>query len=551
MQRMTRADAAGRWKIALSAAVLVMAVGAVFGQVCTFDFTLWDDPQTVSQNPLLNPPSLPHAAALWQKPIESLYIPVTYSLWSAVASMAWLEQPDAHGYHLNPYLFHSLNLLLHLACVLVVWRLLWRLVQNPWATLAGALVFALHPLQVESVAWVSGAKDLLYALLSLLATMTFLEALRNHGMRRIALHATATLLFMLAFLAKPTAVVVPLLAVALAWGQRVSWRRGDLAMVAGWFALAAIGAAVTRLVQTGSNAGPTPHIWFRPLVALDALTFYLWKLVFPLRLAPDYGRSPSWLLESGWWRITWVLPVAVVVAMIALRAPHRIWLAVLVFAIPLVPVLGLATFNFQFYSTVADHYLYLAMLGVGLLVAQLLSQSQLTAWKVRAVIVAFFITLVTVWAAISFVQAGTWQNSRLLFEHTLAVNPSSFISHYDLGVLDEAENQSHKAVNELEAAIRVRSDYVPAHAELASLLLREGHVDQGLSEMVESLRLTAGQQPDADLTEAYVNVGLIAHRCGRPVLASRIAQEGLKRYPQNQTLRQLLMKESTTAPSSH
>lgn len=552
MHRETGNSPAGRWKLGLSAAVLVLVVAAIFGRVCGFDFTLWDDPQTVSQNPLLNPPSPANLAQLWQKPIESLYIPVTYSVWVAVASVAWLDQPDAHGYRLNPYLFHGLNLVLHLACVLAVWRLLLRLVENPWAALAGALVFAVHPLQVEAVAWISGAKDLLYALLSVAAMLTFMDVFQASGWRRIALYWSATLLLAMAILAKPTAMVVPLLVIALAWEGGVRWRRNDVAMMAGWFVLSLVAAVVTRMVQTGANAGPAPPFWLRPFVAFDAITFYLFKLVIPRLLVPDYGRSPIWLLDSGWWKVTWILPVAVLVGLGSFRPPRRIWLAILLFLIPLIPVLGLVTFNFQFYSTVADHYLYLPMVGVALLAAELtrgataLKNRKLARWAVATVAPL----LLCGWATASFLQAGIWQNSRSLFEHTLAINPTSFVGHYDLGVLDESENKVPAAVGEFRAAIALRPAYLPAHAALGSLLIRSGHIEQGLTEMTAALELTAREQPEADLSAAYANIAQLAQRSGQPELAKRIATEGLQRYPGNSRLRQLAGQSVTTAPSS-
>jgi hypothetical protein len=121
---------APKWQSRLSAALLVLAICIVFGRTCGFEFTLWDDPQTINQNPLLNPPTLAHTAQLWKKPIENLYIPVTYSLWSAAAWVAWLDEPDPHGNHLNPFVFHSLNLIIHIVCALLVLSLLRRLVKN-------------------------------------------------------------------------------------------------------------------------------------------------------------------------------------------------------------------------------------------------------------------------------------------------------------------------------------------------------------------------------------------------------------------------------------
>ena len=234
----------------------------------------------------------------------------------------------------DPRLFHSLNLLLHLLSVLIVWRILelFLRLRRPtgtetavdgtslpleWAACGGALLFAIHPIQVEPVAWATGFKDVLFGLLSLVAVwhyLRYVDARMQPGTgrpSRARLHyGLATGAFVLALLAKPTAVVLPLIVWLLAaWGWRRSWRE-QIAGLSVWVIIAVAWGLLTRWVQPGTSLAFEPPLWARPLIAGDAVLFYLYKLVLPLRFGPDYGRTPQVVLEHGWLFLTGLAPFA-------------------------------------------------------------------------------------------------------------------------------------------------------------------------------------------------------------------------------------------------
>src|SRR5580692_1666332 len=180
--------------------LIVATTLCAFAYLISCDFTEWDDSQTVSQNPRLHPPSLHNVGYYWtaagaQAPM-GLYIPVTYTFWSFVAAISR-----------NAPFFHAANILLHILAALAMFELLRVLIRHDWAACAGALLFALHPVQVESVAWVSGAKDLLCGLFSLIALWQYtLYAEQRPSKRRH--YAIGILCLILAMLSKPTAIVV-------------------------------------------------------------------------------------------------------------------------------------------------------------------------------------------------------------------------------------------------------------------------------------------------------------------------------------------------------
>ena len=160
---------------------LVVLTAATLGRLCFAEFVTWDDELTIFNNPHLNPPG-EEIGWFWRNPWMELYVPVTYTVWGGLARLARLQTPDLSGATLNPWVFHTANVGVHLLSVLVVFAILRLLLRKvvagkraEWAAFAGAALFAIHPLQVETVAWASGMKDLLCGLFSLLAVWFYLQ----------------------------------------------------------------------------------------------------------------------------------------------------------------------------------------------------------------------------------------------------------------------------------------------------------------------------------------------------------------------------------------
>ncbi len=147
-----------------------------FFPVFVADFSNWDDNYNIAENPRLNPPTLQSVGFFWAHPIFDLYVPMTYSAWAVLAKVSYVAQPDADGWHLNPYIFHAANVFVHAASALLVFSILRRLVNKQilpaWI---GTMLFAIHPVQVESVAWIAGMKDVLAGMFALAALRLYLE----------------------------------------------------------------------------------------------------------------------------------------------------------------------------------------------------------------------------------------------------------------------------------------------------------------------------------------------------------------------------------------
>ena len=483
------AGGAARWG---PIALLVVVPLIAFWPLYFADFTSWDDLVWVGRNPAFNPPTVQSIGAFWdpRHPFEDLYVPVTFTAWGIVAAAARLDTPDANGVQLNPAIFHVANLLLHVLSGIVAYLLLWRLLRHRWAACAGALLFALHPVQVEAVAWISGLKDVLAGLLSLLACLGFLAAVDRGESESDAeqstepamgwgAYACATLAFCLAMLAKPSAMMTPAVAAVLLAFASIAWKRPRLlrrmALLVPWVALAVPVAVIARFSQPASIVVPVAPRW-RPWIAADSIAFYLGKLFFPWPLGLDYGRSPQFVIQSGQILWTWLVPVVVLCLAWALRKRIPALLAgfaVLVVA-PL-PVLGLTRFDFQFYSTVADHYLYMAMLGPALVAAALLARC----WNGIAVSIAA--ALLIVLGVITSHQATYWKDNFTLLHHVLAVNPHDYGAHRELGMALAARHEDAAAEEQYRLALEARPGRAEVLYNWANLLLRQGRFDQAIS----------------------------------------------------------------------
>jgi Tfp pilus assembly protein PilF len=343
------------------------------------------------------------------------------------------------------------------------------------------MVFALHPVQVESVAWISGMKDVLAGLLGLTSACQYLAATERPGNQgsnsspSIVWHRYALALALAAFamLSKPSAVALPLVLIAIDVGwRRYPWRISLVRLIP-FFVLAAPVIAIGKAAQPAANLDYVPPVYLRPLVAIDALGFYLGKTALPIGLGIDYGRSPRWLFQTP--GIKWAGLIAVMAWAFAVAVWRR-WRApgvgLLLFTAALLPTLGLIPFDYQAYSTVADHYLYLAMIGPGLVAGTLLlGKPPLTQALPRQGVAAVAIIAM---AGLSFAQTRHWHDSHSLFRHTLRVNPASLAANVNLGNLLAEQGRTDEAIACFSSAIAAAPQDYHANLNLANMLRLKG-----------------------------------------------------------------------------
>ena len=499
---------------------------ATYWPILGHDHVWWDDPENLFENPDFNPPTPRGLAKYWTRDAWGLYVPALYTAWYPIARIAY---DPARTPALDPRPFHAANLVVHLLCALAVYALLRVALRADGGAhvpaLIGALLFVVHPVQVEPVAWISGMKDLLCGLFSTLALWFYLRhaALDPRGpgapRRGLSLYLLATLAFALALLSKPVAVVLPLLALVLDRGLvRRSWPTA-IAMLVPWVILAIPVALVTRQVQPAVDVAATSPPQVRPLIAGDALAFYLRQVIAPEQLALDYGRAPNVVAQQPWRWLAWLVPVALAVLLWRLRDRARpAVVGAMLFVIPLLPVLGFVPFSAQEYSTVADHYLYLPMIGVALAAAW--GASRASARSALLIAVPVLMALATR----SWFQTWHWRDTRALFTHNLTVNPRSWTSRVNLAADALLRGDGAAAEQHARAAQSLRPDDPQIYQNLALALQLQGHHPEAraaIAEAVTQLEALVARQPARpDLRHHLARARMIQRTLGAPTTTS-------------------------------
>ena len=512
----TNTDAKRRWMDLILAAALV-AVTFLSYQPAWNGKPLLDDSDRFLKSPEQR--SVSGLVQLWIHPRTTRqYHPV-------VDTVYWIEDKlwgdNVLGYHL-------VTIALHAAAALLLVKIL-RKLQIPGAWLAAA-IFALHPVQVESVAWMVEIKNTLSALFFLAAILAYL----NFDERRArGKYFVVLLLFVVGILTKAIVATLPLVVLILIWWRRqtINWRR-DVWPLLPLVALAVAAAALSAFVeQTFSGAEGEEFrlsILERALIAGRAFWFYIGKLFWPTNLSLIY---PRWKIDASvWWQ--YLFPIAMVAAFVVtwFQRKRLPWLfaALLFFAATIVPLLGFFNVSFYRLSFVADHFQYLPSLGMIVPVASgaALALRALNGWQLvvgRALGGALLIAL----AGLSWNQSHMYQDNEVCYRMVLAKNPASWTAHYNVGSellqrgqIENAEAEFNKvleleptnpraekrarnglggtsvAKSRLDAALshfRRAAELDPtdaqAHNGIASILHRQGHLAEAIAEYNQTAQL--------------------------------------------------------------
>ncbi len=475
----------GSWHPACLFGLFLVAITLIaYGPAWHAGF-IWDDDAYVTDNPLLTAPD--GLRRIWfSRDSPSQYFPLTYTTF-------YLERAL---WGLNPAGYHLVNLLLHAANALLVWRLLARL-RVPGAWLAAA-IFALHPVQVESVAWITERKNVLMGFFFLLTLWGWLRFLDEVTERRWRYYVLALIFCALALFAKTTACTLPAALLLILWLKKmpVNWRR--LAQVAPFAAMGLVLGLVTvwwerhhqgtqgKLFQIG--------LVERLLIASRALWFYAGKLLWPANLTFSY---PRWMISaSDVQAYAWLVATAALGAVIWRTrrwAGRSVEVAAAFFAVTLSPLLGfIMIYTFQ-YTFVADHYQYLACIGPIALAAagMTIGLARIAAGKPflqPALCVALLMTL----GALTWKQCGMYANVQTLWQATLARNPGSWLAHNNLGTILRQQGKVDEAINQYQEALRIKPDNESIHFNLARAFYQEGTLDLAIEQFQSALQIEPG-----------------------------------------------------------
>ena len=457
----------------LAAILLITALGFfVHRDAPKHDFVSWDDDINLYANPNFISGDIRWTLP-WVEPYQGLWIPVTYTAWGAI-SAATRQRVALGSYELVPAPYHAAGLILHLVNTALVLLLLLRWLPESLrqrrilAATLGALLFCLHPIQVEAVHWATGLKDTLSACLALACLVLVPTAPKEFNWRT----PVSWLLLALALAAKPSVVVVPVVWLLFSIAHDGRPKLWSWIHFAGLFGLAAMAAIVARLAQPIESAPGEFSFFQHAWVALDSLGFYILQVIVPRSFCPDYGRTPEWVLEQGLTAVTMVgIAYLTICGFLALFRKWRLLAFMFVFPVVLSPVLGLISFGHQSISTVTDRYAYIAMIVPAYLLARWVTMPRLGRfWPLCAGALSLL-------AASSLAAAKHWQNTNAIWENVLAVNPNSHSAWTNLGYQFELQGQNEQALEYYERAIEASPANALAYNNIGNIHFRAGQLD--------------------------------------------------------------------------
>jgi tetratricopeptide (TPR) repeat protein len=478
-----RQPAGADWGISLA---LLLATLAIYAQTARFDFVNFDDPDYVTRNA--------HVRAGWTaEALRWAFTSREAANWFPLTRLSHLLDAQIFGLASGPH--HLMNAALHALAAILLFAFLKRATGSRWASAFTAAVFALHPLHVESVAWVAERKDVLGGVFWFLALWSYAKWAGGDGRKWYGVSLAA---FCCGWMAKPMIVTLPAVLLLLdAWplGRLRPWA-ARLQEKIPFFAISAVGAAVTYAAQRSSGA-VQPLAAF-PLAlrvknALLSYVLYLAKTVWPSKLAVfyPYPRAiPAWEAAAA------ALVLAGVSIWTARNFARRPYLAVgwWWFLVTLLPVIGLVQAGAQ---ARADRYTYVPMVGLCIMAAWG-AHDALRArprWRLPAGVLAG--AALVACAAAAWTQTAYWENSGTLFRHALAVTHENYLAEHNLGVyLLEQPGSLPDAVAHLQRAVQLNPASARAHSDLGNALSRiPDRVEEAIAQYRAAIRL----EPDAPI----------------------------------------------------
>jgi len=488
-----------------------LATLAVFGQTRGFEFLNFDDPGYVTNNLEVSSGLTLHSLGwAFTTLSEGHYHPLTWLSHLAVVQVFGLA-PGAH---------HAVNVALHAVNAALLYLALARMTGQSWQALIAALLFAVHPMRAESVAWVTERKDVLSTAFLLGSLLCYVAYARSGGAMR---WLGALVCYALGLLAKPMVITLPVLLLLLDhWPLRRSWNPKLLLEKLPFFALAGASAVITWIGQqhAGAMLEPVQHgLGARLANACVAYVAYLGQWIWPselsifhpLRAVPaGLGVSSALVLiglSVAVWRVRDTAPALAI---------GWCW-----YVITLVPVIGLVQVGGQAH---ADRFLYLPSIGIGILLVWGIPALLRMPRDLQLAAISGALLTLGCWA---YVQVGAFRNSETVWRHALAVDRDNFMAHNNLGVELNTQGRFAEAEPHLREAVRLNPTYPPARANLGNALARRGDYAGAL----EHYQIALQRQPA--MPETHYNLGLTLARLGRYDEAASHYREALALTPAN------------------
>jgi tetratricopeptide (TPR) repeat protein len=480
---------APRW--AVITLLLVLITLAAFWQVYQFDFVNYDDDRYVFHNPHVN-------TGLKPKNITWAFQTMHTGNWHPLTWLSLMLDGQFFGSHAGGY--HTVNLFFHLLNTLLVYMVLQTMTGAPWRSAAVSALFAVHPLHIESVAWISERKDVLSTFFMLLTLLAYVRYTRRPSCRT---YLPVVIGFALGLLAKPMVVTLPFILLLMDYWplKRFGHDTGSIPQTEGKSPTKTIGqllyeklplfglTILSIIVTLSAQRAEIITMQYLPLSfrmsnALVSYGEYLTKTIWPLPLAVLYPHPERILL---WQTIGSAAALAIITAAVVRTARSYPYLLVgwLWYLGTLVPVIGIVQVGVQ---AMADRYTYIPLIGLFIAAVWLLSD-----WTDRAVyrkyiLPAFGIAVILLFFVLTRTQVGHWRNSQALFSHALSVTKSNYVMHTNMGALLALQGNGQDAISHYQQALKIRPGDPETNYNLGNILMRQGKFKEAIPYFQKTLQ---------------------------------------------------------------
>jgi Flp pilus assembly protein TadD len=525
----TAAQSNRRWLILSITVLLAALTWLVFGQTLHHDFVNYDDQRYVYENPRIT-------AGLSVQAIVWAFTHVHSENWHPLTTISHML--DCQLYGMRPGGHHGTNALLHATGAILLFLALLQMTGTPWRSAFVAAVFAVHPLHVESVAWIAERKDVLSGVFFMLTLLAYARYARRPSFGR---HVGVVLLFACGLMSKPMLVTLPFVLLLLDY-----WPLNRIAGLAGSSQKAPLaGSTINKLViekiplivlSVGSSVvtflaqqpaiGGTEELSISSRVGNALLSYiaYIWQMLWPARLAVFYphpeNRLPVWQIAAA---VVALIGFSLI-AVIARRKRPYVLVGWLWYLGMLVPVIGILQVGWQ---ARADRYTYLPQIGLSVVIAWSITDLTSKWHRQREVLVVSATAVMIAFTWLAWLQTTYWHNSETLWAHTLAVTHNNDVAENNLGIVLLRQGRVDEAIARFQRAIQIRSQNAPAHDNLAKAFLRKGQLADA---MVECRKLLEIQPENLEVRNI---LGTVLIQQGRIGEAIEQWQETLRRDPNN------------------
>ncbi len=486
-------------------ALLAAITFLVYAQVLRHDFLYFDDNLYVSANPNVK-------AGLSGQSINWAFTTSYAANWHPVTWLSHLL--DCQLFGLNPSCHHLVNVLFHTANTLLLFALLNAMTGAVWRSAFVAAAFALHPLHIESAAWIAERKDLLSAFFGFLAILGYLQFVKK---KSVKWYAVTLLLFALGLMSKPMLVTLPFVLLLLDYwplerftGIRTNWKNFVRLVVEKipFFVMGVISSIVTFIVQRSGGAMATIDklpLENRLINAVLSYGRYISKMFWPTKLAILYpmpkGAIPIW--EAIVYAL---ILIALTILIFRLSSKYKyLLMGWLWYLVTLVPVIGLVQVGSQ---AMADRYTYIPLIGLFIIVSFGTYDVLKNSSQQKIIIQVLSITALTVMSIVTTFQLSLWRDSISLFEHTLAVTKNNGIIYANIGACYVDTEQPEKAVDVCIKALQIRKSDSEAYCNLAAAYNKLERYEEAVQACKEAIKIKANDaKPYCNLGVSYAKLG--------------------------------------------